>query len=96
MTAQSTLFQDTNPQSVGDLEFQQDGTLFVIEHDGSRHFLNATAAIVLQLCDGETSIKGITAAVLELFGDVPDVEAHVVKCLDDLGRRGLLMPSEDR
>lgn len=82
------------PESVPDLEFEQDGNLFVVDHDGARHFLNPTAAIVLQLCDGETSVEGITAAVIDLYGDVPDVEDHIQKCLDDLARRDLLISTD--
>jgi len=78
------------PESVPGLEFEQDGNLFVVDNNGARHYLNATAAVVLQLCDGETTVDGITAAVLDLYGEVPDVQSHVEKCLDDLGRRDLL------
>lgn len=82
---------EPKPMSAPGLEFEQDGSLFVVKHNGARHFLNATAAIVLQLCDGKTSSEAIAATLLELYGEVPDIDTHVQKCLDDLARRDLLI-----
>ena len=52
--------------------------------------LNATAAEVLGLCDGERSLDDIVGAVSERYGGV-EVRDDVVELVDAMARRGLVI-----
>lgn len=58
------------------------------------HQLNATAAAVWLLCDGETDVTTMTAELAELFGGA-DLSDHVVSVLQSLSERNLLQGSDD-
>lgn len=52
------------------------------------HYLNSTASVVYELCDGHSSISDLVAGALELFpAGSPEI---FVECLDDLAQRGLI------
>ena len=55
--------------------------------------LNATAAAVLELCDGERSLEEIVAAVSRDFGDA-DVHDDVAELLTAMAGRGLVIDVE--
>jgi pyrroloquinoline quinone biosynthesis protein D len=52
--------------------------------------LNATAAAVLELCDGERSVEDIAAALSERYGGA-DVTDDVRELLGGMGQRGLVV-----
>lgn len=54
------------------------------------HFLNPTAAIVLELCDGTRSLDAVSAALQELFVLPKPPKADVAECLRNLCRDGLV------
>lgn len=55
------------------------------------HYLNPTAALVLELCDGEHSGAEIAQLVQEAYG-LPEVPlAEVSACPADLTKSGLLV-----
>jgi PqqD family protein of HPr-rel-A system len=58
------------------------------------HYLNPTAAVTLELCDGGRTAAGITTFLNEMFsvsGD--DVLAAVTTCIGQLRDLGLLQPA---
>ena len=52
--------------------------------------LNATAAAVLELCDGERSVDDIAAALSERYAGA-DVSADVAELLGGMRDRGLVI-----
>ena len=52
--------------------------------------LNATAAAVLELCDGERSPEEIAATLAERYGGA-DLRGDVAELLDAMARRGLVI-----
>ncbi len=53
------------------------------------HYLNSTASVVYELCDGRSTTAIIVSGALELFPDASSPEIFV-ECLDDLAQRGLI------
>jgi pyrroloquinoline quinone biosynthesis protein D len=53
--------------------------------------LNATAAEVLNLCDGERSVDDIVATLSARYGGAGDVTDDVRELLAGLGQRGLVV-----
>ncbi len=79
------------PVTVDHLEVNEvrDG---LIVYDATRdrvHYLNATAAVVFTLCDGEHRADAMADEVGALFGVDPP-RAEVADCLADLAAEGLL------
>jgi hypothetical protein len=67
-----------------------DGTLS-IETESGPIVLNATAAALWQLCDGETSVQEMIQAAGELFDSGPDIVRHdILAILQDFEARGLV------
>ena len=67
-------------------------TLLSDPGDGKVHFLNATAALVWQCCDGRTTLDDCVRRLRAAFA-IPleaDVAADVRDVLADLTQRGLL------
>ncbi len=63
---------------------------------GQVHFLNATAAVVWNCCDGHTDLDGCVRRLRETFA-IPaeaDVAADVRAVLADLEQRRLLLPKD--
>jgi pyrroloquinoline quinone biosynthesis protein D len=52
--------------------------------------LNATAAEVLELCDGERSLDDIVGALSERYGGA-DVREDVTELVDAMAQRGLVV-----
>lgn len=80
------------PSSVPGLEINPvaDGYI-VYQPDRDRiHYLNATAAVVLELCNGRNSVDDL-AELLQLAFDLaePPVEA-IAACLETLVQEGLI------
>jgi hypothetical protein len=73
-----------------------DGEAVVYDHDsgGQIHYLNHSAALVLDLCDGTATAKQmaqVIAGVYEMPAD--EVEEQVRGVIRDLGKLGLLEPT---
>lgn len=57
------------------------------------HYLNHTAAMVLEMCTGRDTIGEISAFLADVFESVPDIEKSVTNCVEQLRRLGLVQPS---
>jgi hypothetical protein len=57
------------------------------------HYLNHTAAMVLELCGGQETVAEIAAFLAEVFGGVPDLERGVTDCVGQLRGLGLVQPA---
>lgn len=55
------------------------------------HYLNHTAAIVLELCDGETTEEAIVQTLQELYELRDAPRAEVFACLEHLRREQLII-----
>jgi PqqD family protein of HPr-rel-A system len=75
---------DINPVADGYVVYDPDSDLV--------HYLNHTAAMVLELCDGQSSAAQITALLQEMFADAEDVQASVETCIGQLRGLGLVQP----
>jgi hypothetical protein len=55
------------------------------------HYLNKTAAVVFELCDGKLDAESIVARVIQVF-ELPESFAHteISACLDSLIKEGLV------
>lgn len=56
------------------------------------HYLNLTAAAVLELCDGETDSAAIAQSMQVAFGLPQAPKADVEACLQSLATQGLIVP----
>ena len=54
------------------------------------HYLNNTAAVVFELCDGEHTIAAIAEAVGQLFALAEPPTAEVEACLVELRAKGVV------
>lgn len=66
---------------------------FVI-NDGTReqvHFMNATGAIVYELCDGRTSVENIVQFIDQTFSLKASSSSDVSACLNALADKGLVV-----
>ncbi|MGZ4883638.1 MAG: PqqD family peptide modification chaperone [Halobacteriota archaeon] len=55
------------------------------------HYLNKTAAIVFELCDGKVSMRDVICSVADLF-ELDDTHDEEIKnCIDSLLREGLVL-----
>jgi hypothetical protein len=60
------------------------------------HYLNATAAAIWELCDGETEDSEMVAAICLLTGMLPDiVREDVDRVVTQFAEAGLVMFSEE-
>jgi hypothetical protein len=60
------------------------------------HYLNHTAAMVLEMCTGDDTADDIAAFLTEVFGSAPDVGSAVAACIDQLRDLGLVLPAAGR
>jgi Coenzyme PQQ synthesis protein D (PqqD) len=60
------------------------------------HYLNHTAAVVLELCTGANSLADIAAGVRAAYGPADSLELHVRECVDKLRTEQLIDPADDR
>lgn len=67
-----------------------DGLIVYDESTDRVHYLNATAAIVFTLCDGERDVDGIARMVAAAYGAGEPAVADVEDCLAQLAKEGLL------
>ncbi len=51
-------------------------------------FINDTGAAILELCDGQRTVREISGTLTEQYGT--DVSADVIEYLNDLSRRDLV------
>ncbi|HKV73761.1 MAG TPA: pyrroloquinoline quinone biosynthesis peptide chaperone PqqD [Gemmatimonadales bacterium] len=51
-------------------------------------FINDTGAAILELCDGQRTVREISGTLAEQYGT--DVSADVIEYLNDLSRRDLV------
>jgi len=82
----------THPVRADGLEVNEvaDG-LVVYQPDPERvHYLNNTAAVVFELCDGDRSRREIAAALGELFSLAEVPTAEVEACLVELVAKGVV------
>jgi nucleoside-diphosphate-sugar epimerase len=63
-------------------------------NDGLLHYLNHSAALVLDLCDGETTMRQMAEAIADVY-EMPldEIEPQVRTVVRDLRRRRLLVPT---
>ena len=81
-----------NPKMVDHLEVTEieDGLIIYQESTDRVHYLNSTASVVLQLCNGSRTVEEIVTSVERLF-DLDDAPAaEVGDCLARLEREGLV------
>jgi len=57
------------------------------------HYLNHTAAVVLELCTGANSLADIAAGVRAAYGVPDSLETHVRECVDKLRAERLVRPT---
>jgi PqqD family protein of HPr-rel-A system len=80
------------PSKVGEIDMFEAGDGFVV-YDPVRdrvHFLNHTAAVVLEVCDGTKSDAEI-ASLLQRCYELPEPpDAETTQCLDQLRQEGLI------
>jgi PqqD family protein of HPr-rel-A system len=57
------------------------------------HYLNHTAAMVLEMCTGDDTADDIAAFLAEVFDSAPDVRSAVATCIDQLRDLGLVQPA---
>jgi PqqD family protein of HPr-rel-A system len=80
------------PARVSEIDMFEAGDGFVVYNPGRDrvHFLNHTAAIVLEICDGTKSDAEI-ARLLQRCYELPEPpEAETAQCLDQLREEGLV------
>jgi Coenzyme PQQ synthesis protein D (PqqD) len=65
----------------------------IYEGDQDRvHYLNKTAAVVFELCDGEHDIDDIVLRVAELFNlEATACDNQVRTCVESLSKEGLVL-----
>jgi len=83
------------PRRAPDLEIDPttDGVLVYQSGRERVHFLNATAALVLESCDGSLAARELPELVAAAFGlDAPPVD-DVAACVASLVQEGLLVAS---
>jgi Coenzyme PQQ synthesis protein D (PqqD) len=70
----------------------EDGyVLYDPDHDRV-HFVNHTAALVLELCDGQHTIVEVAAALEEVYPAAGPLAGHVARCVDGLRAEGIVLP----
>jgi len=60
------------------------------------HQLNRTASVVLELCDGQTTVAEIAAGIADAFSLEAPPLAQVIACVDELRRAGVLADHADQ
>ena len=80
------------PQKKDGLEIHEIGTQFIVYDAASDtiHTLNATAALVLEFCDGTHFPSEIAAVMQEAFGIQFSPLGEVSACLANLQQTGLI------
>jgi hypothetical protein len=83
---------DERFRKVGDLDVNEapDGYVAYDHARAKVHFMNVTAASILELCDGHASVGAICTLIQEAFGLDEPPRADVNACLRDLVFNGLV------
>ena len=79
-------------RKISDFEISElpDGYIVHDQERGKIHFLNFTAAILLEMCDGENTVSDLEEFLREGF-ELPSRPAREVEtCLADLQSQGLI------
>lgn len=73
-----------------------DGEAVVYDPSGVQlHYLNRSAALVLDLCDGHSTIREMSEAIADVYKIPLDkVEANTRKAIRELRKRDLLLPTK--
>jgi hypothetical protein len=56
------------------------------------HFLNMTAAVIFELCDGAHSLSEIEAILVEVYELTDFPRSAFLTCVDNLIKEGLIVP----
>ena len=80
------------PRQVEELEVNEvaDGAVIYQPSRDRVHFLNATAAVVFELCTGENTPEEITSALHVAFGLTEFPDEEVATCLSQLRAESLI------
>jgi Coenzyme PQQ synthesis protein D (PqqD) len=82
------------PVKADNLEVNEVPDGYVV-YEGARdkvHYLNKTAAVVFELCDGEHEIEEIVLRVAELFNlEATACNSEVRNCVESLSKEGLVL-----
>lgn len=85
----------SRPRRVAYVTERREGTMVTVYHRGTgqAHALNPTAYAIWELCDGQTTVEEMAAAVADLTG-LPESEAlrQVTRTLTDLTQARLVAP----
>ena len=66
----------------------------VYDPDGDRvHYLNHTAAVILELCTGANSLADIAAGVRAAYGLTESLEMQVSECVGKLRAERIVWPA---
>jgi len=87
-----TELTDSLPVRVEGLEINvmHDGVV-IYQHDHKKiHYLNHTAGLVLELCDGRHKVEELAAIVAETYGLAQSPHDDVITCLQDLRIKELI------
>lgn len=80
------------PQRAGDAKLEEVADGFIVHQpDQERvHYLNHTAAMILEMCNGQITAAEMAQALQEMY-DLPEVPTQEVdQCLRDLRKQGLV------
>ena len=88
---------NSRPRQASELEITEVVDGFVVQRHGEDrlHFLNATAAFILEICDGSLTageLPDLVAAAFELEASPRD---DIAACLERLQREGLLADDDE-
>lgn len=80
------------PKTAAGLEINQvaDGYVVYQRANDRVHYLNQTATIVLELCNGRNDADQIASLLRSAYGLAEDPAAEVANCLAQLRREGLI------
>ena len=82
------------PQKISGLATEAVGDGLAVLADGQKYVLNATSALVLEHCDGQTSPEQLAEIVRQKFSLLPaEAEPLVQLALEELETSRLLMPA---
>ena len=79
---------------IGELEVNKVPDGYVIYHAPKDrvHFLNMTAAVTFELCDGAHSLIEIEAILVEVYELTDFPRSAFLACVDNLVKEGLIVP----
>ncbi len=75
-----------------DINEVQDGYVVYQPSEDRVHYLNTTAAVIFEYCDGLQSADDIITQVATAFDLPADRQGEIRQCLDNLIKEGLVAP----